>query len=228
MLDDLKFDPENNEFLQGKIEMAKKVVERMDGKAMVITGGAGPMTTAIAIRDASSFLRDLVKDPENADRLLDFCVDCNLKWIEYNQKVFGKVVVSMADPATSTNLLSPQLFQRFSKPYIQKQLNGIKEFDRDYSGSTYSGGHTKKIWNDIVEVGYPSFSVDNCADLAELKAEIGDKVKISGNVPPVEVMKNGTIDDVIHSVQECLIKGSDSPCGFESCNRMSGSNWNIS
>lgn len=40
MLDDLKFDPENNEFLQGKIEMAKKVVERMDGKAMVITGGA--------------------------------------------------------------------------------------------------------------------------------------------------------------------------------------------
>ena len=33
----------------------------MDGKAMVITGGAGPMTTAIAIRDASSFLRDLVK-----------------------------------------------------------------------------------------------------------------------------------------------------------------------
>ena len=47
MLDDLKFDPENNEFLQGKIEMAKKVVERMDGKAMVITGGAGPMTTII-------------------------------------------------------------------------------------------------------------------------------------------------------------------------------------
>ena len=54
----------------------------MDGKALVITGGAGPMTTAIAIRDASSFLRDLVKDPENADRLLDFCVDCKLKWIE--------------------------------------------------------------------------------------------------------------------------------------------------
>ena len=59
-----------------------------------------------------------------------------------------------------------------------------------------------------------SFSVDNCEDLAELKAAIGDKVKISGNVPPVEVMKNGTIDDVIQSVQECLIKGSDSPCGF--------------
>lgn len=121
--------------------------------------------------------------------------------------------MSMADPATSTNLLSPKLFQRFSKPYIQKQLNGIKELTGTIPG-VHICGHTKKIWNDIVEVGYPSFSVDNCEDLAELKAAIGDKVKISGNVPPVEVMKNGTIDDVIQSVQECLIKGSDSPCGF--------------
>ena len=103
MLNDLKFDPENNEFLQGKIEMAKKVVERMDGKAMVITGGAGPMTTAIAIRDASSFLRDLVKDPENADRLLDFCVDCNLKWIEYNQyKFIESTVISKIFKAVHT------------------------------------------------------------------------------------------------------------------------------
>ena len=48
---------------------------------MVITGGAGPMTTAISIRDANDFMRDLVKDPENAKRLLDFSVDCTLKWI---------------------------------------------------------------------------------------------------------------------------------------------------
>ena len=73
----------------------------------------------------------------------------------------------MADPATSTNLLSPQLFQRFSKPYIQKQLNGIKELTGTIPG-VHICGHTKKIWNDIVEVGYPSFSVDNCEDLAEL------------------------------------------------------------
>ena len=51
---DLKFDPENNEFLQGKIEMAKKVVERMDGKAMVITGGAGPMT-ALQLQSGGCF-----------------------------------------------------------------------------------------------------------------------------------------------------------------------------
>ena len=51
-------------------------------------------------------------------------------------------------------------------------------------------------------------------DLAELKAAVGDKMKISGNVPPTTVLRNGTIDDVIESVKQCLIKGSDSPCGY--------------
>ena len=39
-------------------------------------------------------------------------------------------------------------------------------------------------------------------------------MKISGNVPPVSVLKNGTIDDVIASVIDCLKKGSDNPMGF--------------
>ena len=37
---------------------------------------------------------------------------------------------------------------------------------------------------------------------------------INGNVPPVDVMCYGSIDDVIEAVKTCLIKGSDSPCGY--------------
>lgn len=47
-----------------------------------------------------------------------------------------------------------------------------------------------------------------------MKAALGDTMRISGNVPPTTVLRNGTIDDVIESVKECLIKGSDSPCGY--------------
>ena len=39
-------------------------------------------------------------------------------------------------------------------------------------------------------------------------------MRISGNVPPVEVLKYGTIDEVIASVISCLKKGSDSPMGY--------------
>lgn len=212
-LDQLVFDPETNPFLQKKIRTAKEILNRQGGKGMVITGGAGPMTTAISIRDANDFMRDLVKDPENAKRLLDFSVDCTLKWIRYNKEQFDSIAVSLADPATSTNLLSPKLYQKFSKPATHKLLQGIKEITGSIPG-IHICGRSKRLWPDLIDLGFPSFSVDNCEDLSELKETVGNHMKISGNVPPVSVLKNGTIDDVIASVIDCLKKGSDNPMGF--------------
>ena len=65
-----------------------------------------------------------------------------------------------------------------------------------------------------MEMGFISFMPDGFEDLEQLKKDVGHRMAISGNVPPVEVMVNGSIDDVIESVKTCLIKGSDSPCGY--------------
>lgn len=35
-----------------------------------------------------------------------------------------------------------------------------------------------------------------------------------GNVPPVDVMRNGSVDDVINSVKSCIKKGADNKMGF--------------
>lgn len=213
MLDELVFDPATNPFLQKKIERANEIRERMGGKCMVVTGGAGPVTTAIAIRKPELFLRDMIRDKQNAHRLLDFAVQCTIKWIEYNYSLFGPIPVGLTDPATSANLISDRMFREFSKPHMADLLAGIKKITGSIPG-IHICGKTKHIWNDLAELGFPSFSVDNCEDLAELKAAVGDKMKISGNVPPTTVLRNGTIDDVIESVKQCLIKGSDSPCGY--------------
>lgn len=213
ILDELVFDPETNPFLQKKMQAAREVRERMGGKCMVATGGAGPMTTAIALRSPELFLRDMIRDKKNAHRLLDFSVQCTLKWIAYNCEQFGVIPVGLSDPATSANLISDRMFREFSKPHMADLLAGIQKITGSIPG-IHICGRTKHMWQDLVELGFPSFSVDNCEDLAELKQAVGDKMKISGNVPPAEVLRNGTIDDVIESVKQCLIKGSDSPCGY--------------
>ncbi len=213
MLDDLAFDPATNPYLQKRMQTAREIRERTGGKCMVVTGGAGPMTTAIAIRQPELFLRDMIRDKKNAHRLLDFTVQCMLKWVQYNCDEFGIIPVALADPATSANLISERMFREFSKPHLQDLLAGIKKITGTVPG-IHICGRTKHIWKDLAELGFPSFSVDNCEDLAELKQAVGDKMKISGNVPPTTVLRNGTIDDVIESVKQCLIKGSDSPCGY--------------
>ena len=36
----------------------------------------------------------------------------------------------------------------------------------------------------------------------------------AGNVPPIEVMKDGSIDDVIEACKDCLRKCGDNPKGY--------------
>lgn len=37
---------------------------------------------------------------------------------------------------------------------------------------------------------------------------------ISGNIPPVDIMRDGSVDDVINFTKECISKDSDSPNGY--------------
>lgn len=209
----LTFDPANNNFLSKSISMAKEIQKLTDGKSKASTRVSGPMSVAIAVRKPELFLRDMIRDKENAHRLLDFCVDCNLKWVKYVSGIFGNVKFSISDPASAGNLISAKMFREFSKPHLKRMIDGIKEITGTIPG-LHICGKTKAIWQDLAELKFPSFSVDNCEDLSELKAAVGNTMTIVGNVPPTTVLRNGTIDDVIMSVKECLIKGSDSPCGY--------------
>lgn len=147
----------------------------------------------------------MVKNKEKLHELLAMSVRCSLKWIEIVNNEFGPTMAGFADPASSMNLISAAQFREFSKPHLRDLLAGFKRITGRVPG-THICGRTKAIWGDLVELGIPSFSVDNCEDLAKLKEAVEDKMSISGNVPPVKVMQNGTIDDVIASVQQCLIK----------------------
>lgn len=89
----------------------------------------------------------------------------------------------------------------------------------EFQGSTtiHICGHTRDRWDQVIGSGVSGFWVDNMEDLAELKEAYGDRVAITGNVPPVDVLLNGTVDDVDASVRSCIAKTADSPCGFTLC-----------
>ena len=53
--------------------------------------------------------------------------------------------------------------------------------------------------------------------LQELKECYGDKVAISGNVPPVDVLKNGTFEEIDQAIKKCIIEAGDNPRGYNLC-----------
>lgn len=214
MLPDLeKRFTKDNPFIQSKLQMVRQYKEKYGEQFPVITNVAGPISTAVAIRKPELFLRDMIKNPEKAHELLDLSVRLSIRWLEFFAEEFGAPMAGFSDPVSSMNLISPKQFREFCTPHLQDLLAGFKRVTGMVPG-VHICGKTKPVWDEIASLGMPSFSVDNCEDLEELKLAIGDKMAISGNVPPVEVMRNGSIDDVIEAVKICLEKGSDNPKGY--------------
>lgn len=205
-------DPYTNEVLSKKLENARRLKEKLPHHPFS-TKVAGPITTAAAIRPVNKLLRDLRKNPVEVKKLLDFCVDANLVWVKAVYEEFGPVKVMIADPVGCDDILSPKQAAEFSLPFLDKLTKGIYEIT-GVKPNMHMCGHTSKQWEEFTKLSLGAFSVDNCHDLGECKEVIQDQLGLIGNVPPVDVMRYGSIDDVIKAVKDCIKKGADAKSGY--------------
>lgn len=212
-LDSLEeFEVRKNEVLMKKMEEMHRLIDYFPD--MPAFGGvAGPMSTAISLRPIELVLRDMKKRPEQLHRLLEFCVSASLKWVKTLNEEFSITSVSIADPATTTDILGYDYYREFSYPYIKKLFDGIMKITNQVP-SLHICGHSKKILKDLADIGFNNFSLDNCESLEEIKNLVGNRMLLGGNIDPVDIMRNGTIDDVIEATKQVIYYGSDNPCGY--------------
>lgn len=205
-------DPRNNEILSPILDLGGKLKERFPEEALA-TSLIGPFTATASFRPVEKLLKDTRKDKDKVKDLLEFCLEAQIKWLEVFVEEYGQVASSIADPVSSTDLLSPRQFEEFSLPYLQRLIEEIIKLTGK-KPSLHICGHTKAIWKYLAELDISSFSVDNIEDIGEVKEAFGYKMPIVGNVPPTDVLSLGSPQDVIESVKSCIRKAADSPKGY--------------
>lgn len=171
----------------------------------------GPFTVAASVVGTENLLKWMIKYPKKVHTLMEIVTESNNRYIEEVAKL--GVSIGFADPVSSTSLIRPQQFREFSLPALQKNVNKIKE-KTGSSPSIHICGKSRDIWEDVVNTGISNFSIDNIEDIEEAKKVMGDRVVITGNVPPVDVMYAGTKEDIFKSVKQCIRKGYDSKKGY--------------
>lgn len=193
------------------LEALKITNDKLSKEVGVGSSVGGPFTTASFLRGTDKFLRDLNKNPEMAHRLLEIATKSVINYIDAVCDI--GLSPSIAEPNASCTMISEKKFQEFAKPYLKKCMDRI--IQRTGGGTTlHICGKTKKVWSHMVDVGIGGLSLDNVEDLGELKEAYGDKVRLIGNVDPVETMLRGTREDIYKEAKKCISKAYDSPRGF--------------
>lgn len=204
-------DPLKDGILPILIEAIRLTRDALIDKVDVSASMSGPFSVAASVVGTENLMKWMIKYPEKIHTLMEIVAEANNRYIEEVAKL--GVSIGFADPVSSTSLISPKQFREFSLPALQKNVDKIKETTGS-APSIHICGKSKEIWEDVVNTGISNFSIDNVEDLEEAKEIMGDKVVITGNVPPVDVMHLGTKEDISKSVKECIKKGHDSKNGY--------------
>lgn len=207
-----QLDVKKNSVLKDIVERGKYFKERFP-EMPLSTGVPGPMSAAASVRSIELILRDVKKASGDLHKLLELCVEKCLEWLEY---AHGELEFSSGlifDPVTSTDVLGKKYFQEISKPHFKRLFDGMTDI-LCKKPTVHICGHTKAIWNDLAEIGVEMFSVDDREEIEDLKKSLGDRMMIIGNVSPVNIIRNGSIDEVIAEVKRQLQVAADSPRGY--------------
>lgn len=196
------------------IEAFKRLQDKYAGVRNLGSGLAGPFTTAANFYGVERFLKATRKNPEGVHKLMQYATDNVIACCRDLNEMFG-FGFSLSEPVASKDLISKKQFDEFFVPYLRQCVERMSEFQN--APALHICGHTSDRWQEIVDSGISSFWADNCESLAELKEQHGCKIGLTGNVAPVDVLRNGTHEEIDLAVKQCIMDAGDNPKGFTLC-----------
>jgi len=172
----------------------------------------GPITTAGYIMGVENMVMGILMEPETVHKLIGK-VTKMVSTTETRMMDAGATLMWMADPTSSEDLISPDMFGEFSKPYIKQVVADVNAHDKDAPTFVHICGNTLKILKQMPETKADCLSFDHAVDPGKAKETAGRKISIMGNVDPVQVMMMGTPETVTKACYD-VIDAAGQESGF--------------
>lgn len=197
--------------IQVSVEALKRVIDTIGKEVPIGTSIAGPLTTASFMIGAEKTLKDIRRSPEEIHEVLRLATDATLKYIDVANNLGLRCAI--ADPFSSSTLMSKKMFETFAQPYLTECMDRIKSA-HGKGGTIHICGKSKPIWDNLIDLGASAISIDNEEDLSDIKRSHGSRICIAGNVSPVDVLQNGKREAIFEHTRIAIEKGRDSEKGF--------------
>jgi MtaA/CmuA family methyltransferase len=196
-------DPLGGGRMHDRIKAAALLKEKTAGERIVEGWIEGPCGQAANLRGINRLMLDFTDDPVFVRDLLDFIVEMELRFAKAQMEA-GVELMGVGDPASS--LIGPVIFKEFIFPAQKKLVDGLKALG--LRTRSHMCGNTRKILKARGELGYDITDVDAMVAMADARLQMPDQV-ILGNVATVEVLRNGSAEDVSAAVRKCHADAGD-------------------
>ncbi len=154
----------------------------------------GPFTLAARFVGEEAMMKATFKRPAFVEKVVDFATQLLIRLYEPLLEDGTLEVISLADPTASGDLISKKQFEKFALPYLKK----FTDWARSKGAHTllHICGNTTDRLDLFPATGASCISLDHKTDIVKAKEVLHGKMCFGGNVDPVKIMLNGSVQEV--------------------------------
>jgi MtaA/CmuA family methyltransferase len=191
-------DPLGGGRMHDRVQAAALFKEKVPNEKLIEGWVEGPCAEGADLRGINSLMMDFYDDPPFIHDLFAFNVEMALAFAKAQVDV-GVDIIGVGDAAAS--LVGPQIYEEFVFPYEKKLVEGLHAMGTRVR--LHICGNTTAILEGMGRLDCEIVDLDYMASLAEGRSAMGPKQVLLGNMDPVSVLRNGTLDEVRDTVAAC-------------------------
>ncbi len=178
------------------------------GQEIKMVAARGPLTVATHLMGVTNFLLGLKLDPAATHRFLRLTTTLVRNWLEAQAEALRQAegILVLDDIA---GFLSPKDYRTFAEPYLKEVFDAfpgaVKMFHNDTDNPA--------SYPLLRDLGIHIFNFTHLQPLARVRELVGPDLCLLGNVPPLEVLAQGSREDTLNAARACL-QAQTSPRGL--------------
>lgn len=193
---------EKNEVISVVKKALKMTKDKIGGEYVVTMTAWGPFTLGARLVGEEAMMRATFKKPAFVEKVVGFATDLLIRLYEPLVSDGTLEVITLADPTASGDLISKKQFEKFAVPYLKKFTDWAKS--KNVHTLLHICGNTTDRLDLFPATGASCISLDHKTDIAKAKELLHGKMCFAGNIDPVKIMLNGSVQEVEDSCKSVI------------------------
>jgi uroporphyrinogen decarboxylase len=174
-----------------------------EGLGIRMVAARGPMTLASWLVGVTPLMMGVAMDPGAVSRLLEMTTTTIIRWLQAQlDRLREPEGILLLDDVVG--MVSPRHYETLIHPHLRRIFDQFEGLIRIYHNDT----PCPRLLESLAEANFDVFNFSHEMDIGQVKAVMGHRVAMMGNVPPLDVGVRGTPADVAQWARKCLEKGA--------------------
>jgi uroporphyrinogen decarboxylase len=200
-----EYDVEADAFMGLTLHCIRRHRQRIldTGEILPLATARGPMCTAAFVRGTTEFMLDISEKPEWARQLLDLCTRLIIDWLQAQHKALGATAEGIFILDDIVGFVREEHYLQFAHPCLKRICEA---FPKDWVKVFHNDANIEACLDHLPDCGFNVLNWGKQTGIAQVKARVGGRMCLMGNVNPLEVGVRGTPQEVRAATLDVLEK----------------------